>query len=79
MWKRGVIGIPDDKGRYVSCKYCVKCFEKGSGWGINNGRISKLQIKINDVLVCNYDRGWDIEPINEVAEQALAILLKEYS
>ena len=79
MWKRGVIGIPDGKGKYVSCKYSVKCFEKGSSWGINNGRISKLHIKINDVVVCNYDRGWDIEPINEVAEQALAILLKEYN
>lgn len=79
MWERGAIGISSNKGKYASCKYCVKCFEEGSSWGINNGKISKLQIKINDVLACNYHRGWDIEPLNETAEQALAILLKEYN
>ena len=75
MWKQGIIGIPDDKGKYTSCHYWIKVYEEPSEFGIDNGRISKLTIKIGGKVVCNYDRGWDIKPTCIEAEKALAILL----
>lgn len=48
-------------------------------YGINGGKISKLMLKANGEIICNYDRGWDIEPTCEAAELALAILLKSYN
>lgn len=36
-------------------------------------------LKIDDEVVCNYDRGWDIRPTSEEVEKALAILLHEYN
>ena len=80
MWKRGVIEILDETGKYVNCHYSVKYLENlGSRWTINKGKISKLQIKIDDVVVCDYDLMWNIKPINKPAEQAFEILLKEYN
>ena len=68
MWSEGVIGIPDakDKEKYTKCHYWVKHYDEPSEtYGINGGRISKLMIKIDGKIVCNYDRGWDIEPADE--------------
>ena len=81
MWSEGTIGIPDanDKGKHTICHYWVKHYEEGSEFGINGGKISKLQIKINGQTVCNYDRGWDIEPTCKEAELALCILLNYYN
>ena len=31
------------------------------------------------LVICNYDRGWNIEPTCEAAELALAILLKSHN
>lgn len=42
--------------------YSVKVFDKGSQFGIDGGRISKLSITLDDNFVVNYDRGWDIKP-----------------
>lgn len=45
MWHEGTIGIT--KGdKHTIAHYWVKAFEEGSEYGINNGRISKLTIKI---------------------------------
>ena len=78
MWHQGVIGAPVN-GKMVSCKYWVKAFEEGSEWGIDEGRISKLTIKVNGKITCNYDRGWDVEPKDEATQMALAILMHEYN
>ena len=57
MWHEGTIGIP--KGdKYTIAHYWVKAYEEGSEYGINNGRISKLTIKIAGKITANYDRGW---------------------
>lgn len=78
MWTEGVIGIPGDiAGAPAHVHYWVKHYEEPSQYGINNGRISKLMLKINGVIVCSYDRGWDIRPTNKAAEAALQILLHE--
>lgn len=48
-------------------------------YGINGGRISKLTLKRDGKIVCNYDRGWDIEPVDEDTKTALAVLMKQYN
>ena len=70
MWKEGSILI-GGKGY----RYWVKQFDEGSQYGIDGGRISKLTLKRKDQIVCNYDRGWDIRPVDEDTEMALQILL----
>lgn len=76
MWSEGTIGIPKKDGGYKNVKYWVKHFEEPSeDYGINDGKISKLSLKMDGEWIANYDRGWDIEPTCEEAELALCILL----
>ena len=70
MWKEGSILI-GGKGY----RYWVKQFDEGSQYGIDGGRISKLMIKRGGEIVCNYDRGWDIEAVDEDTQLALEIIL----
>lgn len=74
MWREGTI-IINKKGY----RYWVKHFDEGSQFGINGGRISKLMIKRDVETVCNYDRGWDIKPVDEDTEFALAIIMNDYN
>ncbi|MBE6624397.1 MAG: hypothetical protein E7622_02005 [Ruminococcaceae bacterium] len=74
MWKEGTILI-----KKQGYRYWVKQYEVGSQYGIDGGRVSKLMIKRGGEVVCNYDRGWDIKPVDENTEFALAILLKDYN
>ena len=53
MWTKGTINGYD---------YSIKHFEEGSEYGINGGRISKLDIRRDGKIFVNYDRGWDIKP-----------------
>ena len=81
MWSEGTIGVlnPNDMANRAICHYWVKHYDEPSKFGINNGRISKLTIKVDGKVTCNYDRGWDIEPQDEVTKVAYAILLKDYN
>ena len=74
MWKEGTILI-----KKQGYRYWVKQYEVGSQYGIDGGRVSKLMIKRGGEVVCNCDRGWDIKPVDENTEFALAILLKDYN
>ena len=74
MWSEGSI-----KAGNSIFHYWAKHFDERSEYGIDEGRISKLMLKRNGEIVYNYDRGFDVEPVDEDAEYALAILLKEYS
>lgn len=58
MWKHGELN---------GFKWCIKVFEVGSEFGINNGRISKLWIQreSNGKTVANYSRGWDVKPFDD--------------
>ena len=78
-WREGTIGIPTAGGKYTVCRYWVKQYGTGSEYGIDGGRISKLEIRIDDKKVCHYDRGWDIKPTCQEAEKALQILLHEFN
>ena len=70
MWKEGSI-----KANGEIFYYWMKQYEEGSRYGINGGRISKLMLKRNGEIVCNYDREWDIEPVDENTELAVQIIL----
>ena len=74
MWREGSI-----KAGKSIFHYWVKHYEKPSDHGIDGGRISKLMLKRNNEVVCNYDRGLDVEPADKETETALAILMKEYN
>lgn len=82
MTHEGTIGIPvvgSDKMKVAH--YWVKAYDEPSAYGINEGKISKLLIKIDGKVVASYERGWDVEP-NETDEQVMVayyILLKEYN
>lgn len=82
MWQEGVIGIPVNKttdGSVIAVHYILKKYDEPSKFGINNGKISKLQLKQNGEIVANYDRGWDICPTTKEAEIALCILLDQHN
>lgn len=70
MWKQGSLTV-----RGEVYKYYAKVYETGSEFGIDGGKISKLQIVRNDMIVYNYDRGLDVPPVDEGAQLALEILL----
>ena len=75
MWAEGSIKIENS-----IFHYWVKHYEEPSeDYGIDGGRISKLTLKRNGKIAYNYDRGLDIEPVDEETEMALAILMKEYN
>ena len=74
MWKTGAMLI---KGKVY--KYQVKVYEVGSEYGIEGGKISKAYVSRDGVAVLNYERGWDLEPVDEDAALALGILMKEYN
>ena len=74
MWKEGTLGVNGD-----IFHYWVKQYEEPSQFGIEGGRVSKLTLKRKGQIVCNYDRGWDIRPVDENTEVALRILLKDYN
>ena len=71
MWSKGSLNING-----TECSYWVKHYDEPSEtYGINEGRISKLEIRVNGKTTCNYDRGWDIEPADENTQLALELLL----
>ena len=79
MWEIGKLGIENENGENKEIRYWVKHFDEGGYWGINDGRISKLSLKMDGKWVANYDRGWDQEPECEEAKKALEILMKRYN
>lgn len=74
MWKSGAI-----KTEKSVIRYWIKQYEEGSEYGIDEGRISKLTLEREDMTIANYDRGWDLIPVDEEAERVLAILLKQFN
>ena len=70
MWKEGAIRV----GNSIF-KFWVKHYDEGSQYGIDEGRISKVTLKRNGQTVCNYDRGWDIKPVDNDTQMAYEILV----
>ena len=59
--------------------YWVKHYEEGSEFGINGGRISKLQITRDGQTVVSYERGWDIEPKSDEDKVFFSKLLAAFN
>ena len=61
MWTEGTIG---------DYEYCAKVYDTPSQLGIDNGRVSKLDIYKNcrftgkRKFIAMYDRGWEVKPKN---------------
>lgn len=66
-------------GKLNGYDYQVKHYREGSVFGIEEGKISKLHIVKNGKTVVNYDRGWDIEPVDSEARAVYESLLKAYN
>ena len=82
MWLKGTIGIPANKAtekEYIAVHYSIMVYDEPSKFGINHGKISKLELKQDGKIVANYDRGWDIRPTTKEAEIALCILLDQHN
>jgi len=78
MWKNGEIEY--NKATYT---YQMKQFEVGSKYGINGGRISKLEIcrKIDgkEEIVYQYCRELVIPPIDEDVSTVLQYIIDKYN
>jgi hypothetical protein len=74
MWREGKIEVENK-----TIQYWIKSFDLGSPYGIDEGRISKLMLKRDGQIIANFDRGWDIEPIDANAQAALEALMKKYN
>ena len=81
LFKEGTIGFLSGKNKNKIVHWWAKVYDEGSEYGINEGRISKLTIKVDGKTTLSYDRGWDLEPSedDEVTKRALAVILEEYN
>ena len=70
MWTNGTIN---------GFEFYAKRYEEGSVYGINEGRISKLEIRKNGKTLANYDRGWDLEPKGEALLATYEEILAKYN
>ena len=73
------------RGTIDGYEFFALVFQKGSKYGINEGRISKLAVRrklesLTDVsrYIINYDRGWDIEPETEEYKLILDTLVEYF-
>lgn len=59
-------------------RFTLKNYDQPSSHGINQGTISKLEIRHKDTIVVNYDRGWDIKPDTPQAREALNKIMDHF-
>lgn len=79
MWNNGSLLIPTDDGE-KTCRYCVKtCSEKSETYGIEGGRILKMEIRVDGKQTLLYERDWEVEPEDEASQLAYAVLLKKFN
>lgn len=57
----------------------AKIFCEGSVFGIDGGKISKIYfVEMNsEKTSCNYDRGWDIVPVEDDAKEVLNAIVQQ--
>ena len=70
MWKQDKIQVNGEV-----FEYWMKQYDTGSQYGIDGGRISKLMIKRNGKIVYNYDRGLDVDAVDQNTAFALELIL----
>ena len=74
MWEQGIITV---KGKDLS--YCIQYFKEPSEFGINGGRISKLEVCDKGKTLIHYTRGWDIRPTTKLAKYALDSFIDNFN
>ncbi len=74
MFKEGSM---EQDGRIF--RYEIKHFDEPSEYGIDGGRISKLEIMDGERTVAKYERGWDIRPSSKSAKASVDLLMKKYN
>ena len=75
MWNKGSIKIENQTFTYSAKVYG----EPSEDYGIEGGKVSKLEIRLEDTPVARYERGWDIEPETENAQLALLAILHNFN
>jgi hypothetical protein len=61
--------------RYPGYTFQAKVYDVGSVFGIEQGRISKLQVWRDDRTVMHYDSGWDESPATRRDRKVLREIL----
>ena len=74
MWDKLIIHV-NDKTFTAYAKH----YDEPSKYGIDGGRISKLEIDDEHGTVVNYDRGWDIKPKTPEEAAAYETVLKAFN
>ncbi len=64
----------DVKG-HPGYSFAAKVFDVGSRYGIDGGRVSKLEVWFKDRAVLHYDRGWAVRPKTPKQEQVLTAIV----
>ena len=70
LWKRGTVD---------GFTYEAKVYDEGSEFGIDGGRISKLTVYTGCGVGANYDRGWDMEPLDVMSRTAVKKICEMYA
>ena len=70
MWKEGALKVYDS-----IFHYWMKVYDAPSQFGINGGKVSTLMLKRSGKIACNYDRGWNVKPVDQDTELAVELLL----
>ena len=76
------LGMNWTKGTAGDFTFQIKHFDEGSEYGIDNGRISKLEIRDKENRIhANFDRGWDVQPTRDFPEllEAYAAIIAEFN
>ena len=66
------------QGKENGYSHWVKHYDTGSEFGIDGGRISKLQISRDGLTVVSYERGRDVEPKSGEDKAFFDKLVKKY-
>lgn len=67
------------EGNINGVDYEAKVYDTGSQYGIDNGPISKLQLKDSQGRTADYDRGWSRKPRTNAMKDAVKQLQEYYS
>lgn len=66
-WHTGEIG---------NCGFEAKVYDEPSEYGIEGGRISKLFVRDKQRnVILSYDRGWDVQPTDELGKNILETIM----
>jgi hypothetical protein len=60
----------------IEYKWSAKLYDEPSTFGINDGRVSKLEVINSTERIIHYDRGWDIKPKKADHKNILRSILK---